>query len=79
MKNNKKIKKTTWIMGSLYIIAMGFATYTYYDYILSYTKGVKPEFGDDNSAKEIYFNADEIVNSMRQMVLIYQYRQMPFP
>lgn len=59
MKKNKKIKKTTWIMGSLYLIAIGFASYAYYDYMFSYTKGVNPEFGDNNPAKEIYFNAEE--------------------
>ena len=59
MKKNKKIKKATWIMGSLCLLAIGFAAYTYYDYIHSYEKGVNPQFGDNNLGKEIYFNADE--------------------
>tara|TARA_B100001287_G_scaffold9437_4_gene7323 strand:- start:6908 stop:8341 length:1434 start_codon:yes stop_codon:yes gene_type:complete len=57
MKNLKKNKRTKWLIGGLSALIISFSAYTYYDYMISYEKGVIPMFGDNFTYNEMTFDA----------------------
>ena len=59
MKKSNKNKRTKWLIAGLSAVMFSFSAYAYFDYMISYEKGVNPMFGDNFTYNEMTFDATE--------------------